>query len=182
MRFLFTTFEGGGHVPPLLVVAGELRRRGHAVRVVSDQANRATVAAAGLEFDAWRRAPNRRLAAQPNDPLQDWRSRWPAAVVRALCEGVICRPAAAYAADTLAMLGEFEPDLVVSNELLFGVHAATEAAGRPLALPMRPSPLSATRRATQFSSSRTLPGHGLATSAATRSGASCTDSRPKRAA
>ncbi|MFO1455291.1 MAG: glycosyltransferase [Steroidobacteraceae bacterium] len=134
MRFLFTTFEGGGHVPPLLVVAGELRRRGHAVRVVSDQANRATVAAAGLEFDAWRRAPNRRLAAQPDDPLQDWRSRWPAAVVRALCEGVICRPAAAYAADTLAMLGEFEPDLVVSNELLFGVHAATEAAGRPLAL------------------------------------------------
>ena len=134
MRFLFTTFEGGGHVPPAIVVARELRRRGHAVRLVSDEANRAAVVAAGLGFDSWRRAPNRRVAALPDDPLDDWRRRWPAHVVRAICDAVICRPAAAYAADTLAMLGEFEPDLVVSNELLFGVLAAAEAAATPVAL------------------------------------------------
>jgi UDP:flavonoid glycosyltransferase YjiC (YdhE family) len=134
MRFLFTTFEGGGHVPPMLVVARELRRRGHVVRVVSDEANRAAVLAAGLDFDPWRRAPNRREAARPDDPLDDWRNRWPARVVRAICDAVMCGPAAAYAADTLAMLGEFEPDLLVSNELLFGVMAAAEAAAVPLAL------------------------------------------------
>ncbi|MCU0759429.1 MAG: glycosyltransferase [Steroidobacteraceae bacterium] len=134
MRFLFTTFEGGGHVPPMLVVARELRRRGHLVRVVSDEANRAAVQAAGLDFDPWRRAPNRREAARPDDPLDDWRNRWPARVVRAICDAVICGPAAAYAADTLAMLDEFEPDLLVSNELLFGVMAAAEATAMPLAL------------------------------------------------
>lgn len=134
MRFLFTTFEGGGHVPAMLVVAHELRRRGHAVRVVSDEANRAAARAAGLDFDTWRRAPNRRAAARPDDPLDDWRSRWPPRIVRTICDAVICRPAAAYAADTLALLGEFEPDLVVSSELLFGVIAATEAAAVPLAL------------------------------------------------
>ena len=39
MRFLFTTFEGGGHVPAMLVVAHELRRRGHAVTVADAWAN-----------------------------------------------------------------------------------------------------------------------------------------------
>lgn len=134
MRILFTTFEGGGHVPPLLVVARELQRRGHDVCVASDEANRAAVLAAGAQFAPWRRAPNRREASRPDDPLQDWRSRWPAHVVRAICDAVICGPAALYAADTIALLGEFQPDLVVSNELLFGVMAAAEAAAVPLAL------------------------------------------------
>lgn len=134
MRFLFTTFEGGGHVPPCIVVASELRRRGHVVRLVSAEANRGAILAAGIEFVPWRRAPNRLRASQPDDPLDDWRSRWPARIVRSICDAVICGPAARYAADTIAQLGEFQPDLVVSNELLFGVIAASEAAATPLAL------------------------------------------------
>jgi MGT family glycosyltransferase len=134
LRILFTTFEGGGHVTPAIVVARELQRRGHTVRVVSDDANAATAAAAGLGFEGWRRAPNRREAGRADDPLDDWRSRWPARVVRSICDAVVCGPASGYAIDTLDQMARFRPDLVVSNELLFGVMIATEAAAMPLAL------------------------------------------------
>ncbi|WP_374471134.1 glycosyltransferase [Phenylobacterium sp.] len=134
MRFLFTTFEGGGHVPPALLVARRLKDRGHEVLFVSDEANRAQASAAGLRFATWASAPNRTTLGAEDDPLQDWRTRWPPAVVRSVCKAVIAGPAAAYAADTLALMDRFEPDAVVSNELLFGVMAATEHAGATLAL------------------------------------------------
>jgi UDP:flavonoid glycosyltransferase YjiC (YdhE family) len=54
--------------------------------------------------------------------------------VRAVCNAVICGPARQYAQDTLENIDSFAPDLVVSNELLFGVMAAAEAKGTRLAL------------------------------------------------
>jgi UDP:flavonoid glycosyltransferase YjiC (YdhE family) len=134
VRFLFTTFEGGGHVPPALLVARRLKARGHDVLFVSDEANRGQAAAAGLSFETWATAPNRTALGAADDPLEDWRARWPPGVVRSVCEAVITGPAAAYAADTLALVARFRPDAVVSNELLFGVMAATERDGVPLAL------------------------------------------------
>lgn len=134
MRFLFATFEGGGHVPPALMVAGRLAEAGHEVLFLSDEANRAAATAAGLAFTPWRTAPNRLQAGRSDDPLRDWRSAWPPAVVRAVCEAVIAGPANRYARDTLEVIEDFHPDLVVSNELLFGVMAAAEAAQVPLAL------------------------------------------------
>ncbi|WP_395671072.1 glycosyltransferase [Phenylobacterium sp.] len=134
MRFLFTTFEGGGHVPPALLVARRLRERGHEVMVLSDSANREQAAASGLPFQSWRRAPNRHTAGQADDPLDEWRSRWPPAIVRRLCEAVISGPSLAYAEDALETAEVFRPDAVVSNELLFGAMAAAEARGLPLAL------------------------------------------------
>lgn len=134
MRFLFTTFEGGGHVPPALLVARRLRERGHEVMVVSDEANRAQAAQNGLDFTPWRTAPNRTVLGAADDPLEDWNRRWPPAVVRAVCDAVIGGPALAYGRDTLEQIRDFAPDLVVSNELLFGCMAAAEATDTPLAL------------------------------------------------
>ena len=51
--FLFTTWEGGGNVPPALTLAAQLVRRGHRVRVMSDGANRGETEAAGAEFVPW---------------------------------------------------------------------------------------------------------------------------------
>lgn len=132
MRYLFTTFEGGGHVAPAMLVAARLRNRGHAVTFVSDEANRGAAAASDLPFAPWQRAPNRRYAARADDPLDDWRHRWPPAVVRAICERVICGPAAAYAHDTLELVRRVAPDVVVTNELLFGSMMAAERAGVPV--------------------------------------------------
>lgn len=134
MRFLFTTFEGGGHVPPAIMVAARLAAGGDAVLFVSDEANRAAAEAAGLSFSPWRTAPNRLAQGCADDPLDDWKRRWPPAVVKALVDAVMCGPARAYAADTSAYIRQFQPDAVVSNELLLGVLAAAEAAGTPLAL------------------------------------------------
>ncbi|MDG2520615.1 glycosyltransferase [Caulobacter segnis] len=134
MRFLFTTFEGGGHVPPPLAVASALTARGHEVLFVSDEANRAAAEASGLTFESWATAPNRLVLGDGDDPLRDWRPRLPWTVVKAVCEGVIGRPARAYAADAAALITRFAPDVVVSNELLFGVMIAAEATNTPLAL------------------------------------------------
>lgn len=134
MRFLFTTFEGGGHVPPPLAVASALQVQGHEVLFISDAANRRAAEALGLRFDTWRNAPNRQSLGGADDPLRDWKPKLPHAVVRAVCEGVICGPAAAYAADASGFIDAFRPDVVVSNELLFGVMMAAEARGARLAL------------------------------------------------
>ncbi|HEX2558856.1 glycosyltransferase, partial [Phenylobacterium sp.] len=134
MRFLFATFEGGGHVPPALMVARRLADDGHDVLLLSDEANRAAARAQTLSFTPWATAPNRLRAGQADDPVRDWRSAWPPAVVRAVCDAVITGPAARYAVDAAEVIDAFRPDIVVSNELLFGVMAAAEARSVPLAL------------------------------------------------
>ncbi len=134
MKFLFTTFEGGGHVPPALLVARRLIENGHEVLLVSDEANRSQASRQAVPFRTWTRAPNRPALGGRDDPLDDWRARWPPSVVRAVCDAVICGPAGLYAADTLDLIAELRPDVVVSNELLFGVMAACEATATPLAL------------------------------------------------
>ena len=134
MRFLFTTFEGGGHVPPAVLMASLLQARGHEVLFVSDEANRALAVRSGLTFAPWITAPNRLVGGQADDPLQDWRRHWPPAVVKAVCEAVMTTPARAYADDCLSYINQFNPDLIVTNELLLGVMVAAEAANLPCAL------------------------------------------------
>ncbi len=134
MRVLFTTWEGGGHVPAALTVAAELQRRGAAVLLVSDEATRPAAARAGLPFEPWRTAPNRSQPGAADDPLNDWRAGTPIGVVRRVCEAVMCGPAAAYARDTLELVQAFQPDVIVTQELLFGVMAAAERSRRRLVL------------------------------------------------
>jgi hypothetical protein len=129
LKFLFTTFEGGGHVPPAILAASLLMAKGHEILFVSDQANRDAAQAAGLRFHPWTDAPNRRAGGRRDDPLADWREIWPPAVVKAVCDAVITGPAKAYATDTADLIRRFRPDVVVTNELLFGVLVACEAAG-----------------------------------------------------
>jgi MGT family glycosyltransferase len=134
LRILLTTFEGGGHVPPALLLARRLIELGHQVLFVSDTANRAAADAASLPFAHWHTAPNREVAGAADDPLQDWRLRWPPAIVESLCDAVITDPAARYALDTLQFIERFQPDVIVTNELLFGVMIAAERTSTPLAL------------------------------------------------
>lgn len=133
-RVLFTTWEGGGHVAPALMVAQQMARLGAHVRVVSDEANRAPALAHGLEFACWRRAPNRARAGDGANSVQDWRAQTPDIVIHQVCDEVICGPAAAYGADVREIAAEFKPDLIVTNEMLFGVMIGAEAAGVPFAI------------------------------------------------
>jgi len=55
-------------------------------------------------------------------------------VIHRLIDRVIAGPALAYAQDTLTAIDAFQPDAVISQELLFGAMAAAEARALPLAL------------------------------------------------
>ena len=50
---VFATLDAGGNVPPLLRIATEVARRGHRVRVLGHEQQRATFEKAGLEFHAY---------------------------------------------------------------------------------------------------------------------------------
>lgn len=133
-RYLFTTWEGGGHVQPILLVARDLAARGHEVLVLSDPCNARDAAALDVPFRAWTTAPFQTGKTRDDDRLKDYEADNPLAVIHRLLERVMAGPALAYANDTLAAIEAFAPDVAVSQELLLGPMAAAEARGLPLAL------------------------------------------------
>jgi MGT family glycosyltransferase len=116
----------------MVTVAQRLAARGHQVTLLSDEANRGDVG--DVPFRAWRRAPNRPDKRPESDPVREWEPENPAGVLQRLLDGVIAGPSEAYACDTLDAVEELRPDVIVSQELLFGVMMAAEAAQVPLAL------------------------------------------------
>lgn len=133
-RYLFTTWEGGGHVQPMMLVASGLMARGHDVLVLSDICNAPEAAILGLPFRPWRHAPSRPDKTAASDLLRDWEADNPAEGIQRLCQRIISGPAALYARDVLEALEAAPFDAVVTQELLFGPMMAAEAAGVPLAL------------------------------------------------
>ncbi|MGR4866823.1 glycosyltransferase [Caulobacter sp. LARHSG274] len=133
-RYLFTTWEGGGHVQPMLLVARDLAARGHEVLVLSDPCNAPDAAALSTPFRAWTTAPVQTGKTREDDRLKDHEADNPLAVIQRLLDRVMSGPALAYAQDTLAAIDAFAPDVVVSQELLLGAMAAAEARRLPLAL------------------------------------------------
>lgn len=71
--YLFVTWEGGGNVPPTLGVAAELRRRGHAVRVLGHPQQRQSVEAAGLPFEGYQQARPWSATTPANTVQWAWR-------------------------------------------------------------------------------------------------------------
>ncbi|ATQ43085.1 glycosyltransferase [Caulobacter mirabilis] len=133
-RILFATWEGGGHVQPMLMVAAGLQARGHDVLVLSDACNAPDADAFTLPFRAWRAAPSRTDKSRDSDLLRDWEATTPLEGIQRLCDRLMIGPAARYAQDVRETLQTFPADLIVSQELLFGVMIAAEAANIPLAL------------------------------------------------
>ena len=133
-RFLFTTWEGGGHVQPMLLVARDLAAGGHAVLVVSDPCNTADAQALDVPFRAWTTAPFQTGKTRDDDRLKDHEADNPLEVIHRLLDRVMSGPALAYAHDALAAIDAFAPDVVVTQELLLGPMAAAEKRGLPLAL------------------------------------------------
>jgi MGT family glycosyltransferase len=133
-RYLFTTWEGGGHVQPMLLVARDLAARGHAVLALSDPCNASDAAALDVPFRAWTTAPFQTGKTRDDDRLKDHEADNPLAVIQRLLDRVMAGPALAYANDALAAIDAFAPDMVVSQELLLGPMAAAQARGLPLAL------------------------------------------------
>ena len=133
-RFLFTTWEGGGHVQPLLMVAADAIARGHKVLAISDPANAADADALGVPFRAWTTAPFQTGKSRDDDRLRDFEADNPMAVIERLLDRVMSAPAGAYAHDVLEALDDFPADVIVTQELLLGVMVAAQTRGKKLAL------------------------------------------------
>jgi MGT family glycosyltransferase len=133
-RYLFTTWEGGGHVQPLLLAARDLQDRGHAVLILSDACNDTDAASLDLAFRFWTTAPSQTGKRREDDRLKDHEADNPLEVIQRLIDRIMAGPALAYAQDTLAAIDAFKPDAIVSQELLLGVMLAAEVSDLPLAL------------------------------------------------
>ena len=132
--FLFTTWDGGGNVPPLLTAVRRLVAAGHEVRVISDHCNAQEIAAAGARPISWTTAPNRIGRTRDDDPVQDWAAADPAEGIMRVIQGVLTGPALSYARDTQRELASGPADLVVSNDMLLGVCAGCEDLGQRFAV------------------------------------------------
>ena len=133
LRILFTTFDGGGNVAPIMKVVAELVGRGHAVRVMSDRVNRDEADAAGATFISWTQAPSKAIRSRDLDPA-DWAAATPEQAIGEMVRNFLCGLALAYAQDVSAELEREPADLVINFDLLLGVMAACEARGQKLAL------------------------------------------------
>ena len=99
-RFLISTWEGGGNVPPELGVARRLVAHGHQVHVLADPTIGAAAQAAGCTFSPWRRGPHRTTLDPSEDLLKDWETKNPLVMLQRVRDRFIAGPAADFAADT----------------------------------------------------------------------------------
>lgn len=133
-NILFTTWEGGGNLPPVITVARKLHKRGHRVRLVSDEASREDAAAAGITFHAWQTAPNRADKTPASCPLRDWEAASPQEGIGLALDKILFGPSLDYARDLAAVLDREPADLVVTSDMLPGILAACESRGQPVAI------------------------------------------------
>ncbi len=130
LNFLFTTWEGGGNVTPVLKTVRKLLSRGHRVRVMSEECNRPESEATGARFIPWRRAPSRKERSPESQAFRDWAAATPQEGLLSVIRDNWCGPALAYAQDVREELRNEPADLVVTCEALFGVMAGCESIGQ----------------------------------------------------
>ena len=123
--YLFAILEGGGHAPPMLSLVKALTGRGHNVRVLAQETLWDQVRAAGAAWVPWQRAPLAQLKGSPHDTGK----RSPAAELASIRDGLMCGPAAAFAADTRCELRRRPADVVVADHMLQGVLIGGQAEG-----------------------------------------------------
>lgn len=128
-RFLFTLWDGGGNVAPVLSVVAALVRRGHDVRVIADPVLRADVLTAGARHRSWATAPQREERTLSTEFVRDFEAHSPLGATARLRDRLVIGPAPAFARDTLGELDREPADTVVSEMLLLGSQIAAEVAG-----------------------------------------------------
>jgi UDP:flavonoid glycosyltransferase YjiC (YdhE family) len=128
-HYLFTMWEGGGNVAPLLGVARRLVMRTHTVTVLGDPTIQPEAERAGCRFLPWRRAPHRKTLLPEDDLLRDWETKSPFEMLRNYRDKFITDPAPRYAADTLDAIDRVHPDVLATEYTIFGASMAAEKRG-----------------------------------------------------
>lgn len=113
-EILVVTWDGGGNVPPALLIAAELQRRGHGVRVLGHETQRGDVVGAGLPFRSF-------ATARQFSSLEE---NSPARMMALFSERTI-------GADTLTEASRAPTNVVLVDCLLIGALRACATAGLP---------------------------------------------------
>ncbi len=111
-EILIVTWDGGGNVPPALLIGAELQRRGHGVRVLGHETQREAVGAAGFPFTAYPTA----------DPFSSVEENSPRRMMALFSDRAI-------GADTVAEASRVPTDVVLIDCLLIGALRACADAG-----------------------------------------------------
>jgi UDP:flavonoid glycosyltransferase YjiC (YdhE family) len=126
VRFLFTFAGGRGHLDPLLPVARAARAAGHAVAFTGTPRVVEVAAADGFPaFPTYAAAPEDRPRRVPLRPVDRARED------EVLCDVFAGRLARRRATGVLARCAEWDPDLLVCDEVDFGAMVAAERLGLP---------------------------------------------------
>ena len=91
-NFLFTVWEGGGNVTPVVEAARRVAAAGHRVRVLAEECNRGEIEAAGAEFLGWKRAPNRKHRDVGSQACRDWAAATPQEGLMHVLRDLWCGP------------------------------------------------------------------------------------------
>ncbi|MFL6021900.1 MAG: glycosyltransferase [Marmoricola sp.] len=113
-EILIATWDGGGNVPPGLLIGRELARRGHGVRVIGNEPQRAEVTAAGLQFTPYPTA----------DPFTGTEKNSVPRMAALFSDRTI-------GADVVAEARRVPTDVVLVDCMLTGAVRACDAAGLP---------------------------------------------------
>lgn len=130
-RLLFTLWDGGGNVPPILGLAGDLAARGHEVSVIADPSLGDAVTRSGARHLPWVTAPHRASPDPSTEFIRDFEPLTPLGAAGRIRDRLIVEPAEAFARDTFGAIREVEPEVVVSDVLLLGSQVAATSAGLP---------------------------------------------------
>lgn len=144
-RFLVAAIDGGGTLPPVMGVAGELVRRGHQVRVLADPTAEDAARAVGCGFTPWRTAPHVSSVAEQTAMIADLESGSPLRQVREAKRRLLAGPTGLFAGDLLDTVAEDTPDALLVEGLVPGILLGAEASRLPYAALMsniyvRPTP------------------------------------------
>lgn len=124
-RVLIATVGSGGDVHPYLAIGVELRRRGHAVMMLTNPHFEPRVRHAGLEFLPIGTAEEYRAVVTSPELVHP--RRGPAFVIRALVGGTL-RP---LVRQTRTAIREFKPGVVLRHHICFGVGWVCRQKGVP---------------------------------------------------
>jgi UDP:flavonoid glycosyltransferase YjiC (YdhE family) len=128
MRILFAFVGGRGHAEPLIPVARAAAAAGHTTAFTGRPGMAETIEGLGLDFfptgPSSGNGPPVRIPLRKLDPEKEDRD---------LREGFARRLARARAADVAALCADWQPDLIVCDEIDFGSMIAAERLGLPYA-------------------------------------------------
>lgn len=119
---LFTTWEGGGNVAPVLGLAARMVRRGHPVTVLTEPCLEWAVRDIGAEFRAFQKHFVRH--DRSIDLIQDSKPK-PFAIPA--IENILLKPALDVAHETMACLRDCEAALLVADCMMPGAMFGAEA-------------------------------------------------------